>query len=175
MPAKKRLKNIIGDYKTKSEKGSSTKVFTNTSHNLWRQKNRDRLLKYNKKWRQLHLDDFKKYHQKYYKERREHILQRQKKYRESNEVILKRRRAMRRRHELMRLEVLHYIGKRKCYNCGNIDPDVLTFDHIGDDFPRFASIYTMYRFAKNKDESIKKNLRVVCANCQLKIRRSKRE
>jgi len=175
MPAKKRLKKIIGDYKTKSEKGSSTKVFYNTSHSIWRLKNRERLLEYNKKWRLLHLDDYKKYHRIYYKSRKDTILRRQKQYRENNEVIIRRRRAMRRRQESMRLEVLEYIGKRKCYNCGNMDPDVLTFDHIGDDFQRFASIYSIHLFAKNKDESIKKNLRVVCANCNLKIRRSKRE
>jgi len=124
-------------------------------------------------YRQKNPEVHRKNLQRYYYKNPKKILEKQKKYRLDRQVMQKRKQMFKRRIELYHLEIFDYIGNRKCCICSNKDPDVLELEYVGPkDKREYISIFNLYHRVRSKNEDIKKNFRVICANCHLKKRRS---
>ena len=108
------------------------------------------------------------YYKEYYKNNRDRIREYKKQYHVLNrEKISKRRRSW---IESIRQDLFVILGGDVCTNCGMKDRRVLQFDHInggGTKIRKESALYKeLIRYRDNPDLA-KKELQVLCANCNI--------
>ena len=93
----------------------------------------------------------------------------QREYRKKHPELIKRESNRRRK---TRLELMQILGPLKCVNCGFNRIEALQIDHI-DGFGYqerrifFKTSFKLYRFYLCNPELAKKNLQILCANCNI--------
>jgi transposase-like protein len=72
--------------------------------------------------------------------------------------------AKRRRHRALKAHVLNHLSERSCVDCGEKDPVVLEFDHIGEKVAAVSALVAEAASFTAVDAEIAR-CEVVCANC----------